>query len=213
MKIERLGNGAFDDPLSRNWRGLAPLHVELAPTPVAMAPAPYIQDAYEQPQRASVAECELRAGADGDRVYLRLRWPDPDRDDHISDATTFCDAAAIVFAPNEQTALVTMGDAEHPVTAVFWRAVAAKPLLVTARGLGSSVREPARGATSTAHHDGTHWTVALALPRALAGREGALPFASGASAVFSVAVWEGSRRERAGIKSFAPTWREWTLST
>jgi DMSO reductase family type II enzyme heme b subunit len=177
-----------------------------------MAPAPYIRDAYAQPETASVPYCELRAGVDAERIYLRLRWPDADRDDHISDATTFCDAAAIVFAPDTETPLITMGDEAHPVTAVYWRAVDPKPLLVTARGLGSSRRELAVGAEHVSHHDGQQWWVAISLPRTVAGREGVLPFMAGAGAVFSLAVWEGSRRERAGIKSFAPSWHDWMLA-
>jgi DMSO reductase family type II enzyme heme b subunit len=207
MQIKRVPNGeALADPNGAAWSEVAAETVELGGTPLEAQPNRHIRNSLKGKQWGACARVELRAAHDGERVYFRLEWADGTANrEHVEG--DFPDAAALLFPLDGAAPLETMGSAERPVNAWFWRPdIEAEPQNLRAEGLGSVRLAAGAGLEArSAHADGA-WRVVLSRP--LAANGATVKLAPGAATSLAVAVWEGGSGERAGIKAYSRAWRD-----
>lgn len=178
-------------------------------------------------QAGAVLEAHVSALHDGRRVYVRVRWLDPTRDDEPLGGGPAADALAVQFSDDEEPALFGMGAAQHPVELWYWTAVRQAavtgaldpltvhgtrgdsdlPLLVDAGPAGGAEGFVGRGVgalepqesdpASRAAWRDGEWSVVFSRP--LAGR--GVTFVPGGRVWFGVAVWNGAAGELGARKS------------
>ncbi len=199
------------DPKAGVWREAEAVKLQLQPTPVAMQPSKYIRETYDQSAVGAVRELEVRALHNGSEIFWRLEWPDPTRDDDVSEANRFADGVAVMFPFGEDAPLITMGSQAQPVNQWHWRADLEKPYNVTTAGLGTTYRTPESFIEARAVWEGGRWAVVLARPLKTPDPDNHVPFQPGQTVKAAFCVWEGSNQERAGLKSYTPLWTEFTL--
>jgi DMSO reductase family type II enzyme heme b subunit len=97
---------------------------------------------------------------------------------------------------------ITMGSADKPVNAWFWKADEALPCDVYAEGYATSERRKANqsGLTATGYYDNERWTVVFQRDMKVAEKN-YITFAPASDTTIAFAVWEGSNKERSGQKS------------
>ena len=194
------------DPFAEVWAGVAPEPLALVGTPSALQPTAAVRAAFPEGTIGAIHTAGLRVAHNGSELAFHLRWADPSANAAASheDDTLFPDGAAVLFPAAAGAPLMSMGAPGKPVTAWYWRADEnGRGRHVTAEGLGSTDtldRELVK--VNGMHRDG-HWHVVVARALSIPGKAVAVQLAAGRPTPFSVAIWEGSHRERAGIKSFA----------
>jgi DMSO reductase family type II enzyme heme b subunit len=183
------------------WTGLERIKIDLVPAPVTMAASVSGQMALSQ-NHGKVRRVEARLAHNGEILGVRLSWQDAQKDDRIEDLDQFADGAAVMFPLQGDANPFTMGDAERPVNAWFWRADLAEPFDVIARGYSTSQRRPAGSSQLEAnalYRDG-EWHLVFQRPLQTGSGE-FTRFAPGESSKIAFAIWEGSNAERAGQKA------------
>jgi len=183
------------------WAGLDGIGIDLIPAPVAMALSVSSQLALSQ-NHGKVRRVEARLAHNGETLSVRLSWQDAQKDDRIEDLDRFVDGAAVLFPLLEEANPFTMGDAQRPVNAWFWRADREEPFDVIARGYSTSQRRPASSSqleASALYRDG-EWHLVFQRPLQPTSGEFAR-FAPGQPAKIAFAIWEGSNAERSGQKA------------
>jgi DMSO reductase family type II enzyme heme b subunit len=193
------------------WAGLAPVGIDLVPTPVALAAAVSSQIALSQ-DHGKVRRVEVRLAHNGESLSVRLSWLDAQRDDRIADLDRFADGAAVMFPLLEDANPVTMGDEQQPVNVWLWKAEREEPFDVIARGYSTSQRRPASSsqlAASARYRDG-EWHLVFQRPLE-AGSGDFARFAPGQLVKLAFAIWEGSNSERAGQKAISGAFVEFEL--
>jgi DMSO reductase family type II enzyme heme b subunit len=187
-------------PDAAEWEGAGEVVVPLEPTPLDRQPSAYVQAAWRDRPRGGVGEVRVRAATGDGALAVRLDWSTVRPQRFISDLNVYPDACAVVFpADGREAEFQTMGSPERPVRAWHWRAGTDVPFVVTATGIGTverAVEHPVQGRARWA--DG-RWQVVLACSLDTDG----LPLAEGAGLPVAFAVWSGTARERAGVKSFS----------
>ena len=170
----------------------------LMAAPVALIPGGYVATAYmdatEVLTKEVVVTVEKTAG-----WAVTLRWKAPKPVKTIgNEPGLFVDACAILSAAGPDAMWMTMGAPDNPVEGILWRPDREKPTRITAKGLGTVVRgEPA-----------ADWRVAAAW----AGGQWEVRFDLGSWAPFektkyvAVAIWQGDKKQRAGLKSVTMDW-------
>lgn len=182
-------------PRATDWDSVPEVKLPLKPTPLEAQPSAYVQKAWQGRRRGNIGSVSVKALAVDGRLLVRLQWAAADPRQSINDYNVYADACALLFPSNGKDAeLSTMGSADRPVTAWYWRAGAEAPFLGTARGLGTLTREKEHGLQASSEWLGGQWQVVLAGP-------------SGASKI-GIAVWSGAAGERAGLKSHTPSWHD-----
>jgi DMSO reductase family type II enzyme heme b subunit len=140
-------------------------------------------------------------------VYVS--WKDESRDDKIEDLDQFIDSLAVMFPLTPTANSMTMGDANNPVNAWFWRADKAEPYDVIAHGFGTSKR---RGGSTlglsaaSRYHNGRWHVVFQRSLRVNMISHDQVGFKPGAISGIAFAVWDGSNKERSAQKSFSGNW-------
>jgi DMSO reductase family type II enzyme heme b subunit len=140
-------------------------------------------------------------------LAFRLEWEDSTENASIDDTHSFPDAAAVALPASQDAPLLVMGAAGAPVNAWHWRADEPDGARqISAEGLGTSralggAQVRARGAWKSGR-----WRVVIARALQMPGEAGAAQLQPGQQTGFGVAIWEGSRQERAGIKAFSGDW-------
>ena len=202
--------GAADallDPDAAGWQQLGVRRVTLNRTPPLYDTDP--------PAELKVAQLEVRAARAGDKLLVRLAWPDATEDaaqiaappatpperrrmkEHSQESDRFFDAAAVMFPADLSTGPVSpslqMGDANDPVSIFYWNA-ARGAMLMKAAGRGTTART-GKGFPARAVHRLGEWRLVLELPELPAG----VPMA--------FAVWNGSQQDRDGRKAFSLWYR------
>lgn len=217
MLAKKLSVGAqeFAEPTSPLWRGARGESVELTGVPLGLQPSAYIAASRQDRPVGRVTRLRVRSLHNGREIAFHLEWEDPEQDVEIRDNDVFPDGAALLFPIKEDAPLLTMGAEEAPVNAWHWRADRpdhARSNMAT--GLGTS-RVTDEGAIATAaDYRDDHWRIVFR--RALkvsAARGEAVQMAVGDTLKLAFAVWEGANGERAGLKSFSPSWHPVTLET
>jgi DMSO reductase family type II enzyme heme b subunit len=186
---------------AEEWKSVDETVIPLEPSPLDRQPSAYVQAAWrERPRSQSQGLC-VRAAANDAGLALRLDWSAPRPQRFISDVNVYPDACAVVFpADGTEAEFHTMGSSEHPVRAWHWRAGDDAPFVITATGIGTAERVPEHGVQARARWSDGRWQVVLA--RSLAA--GGVPLARGSIVPVAFAIWSGTARERAGVKSFSP---------
>ena len=194
------------DPDARVWRSVPAQAIALAGAPSALQPTAAVRAAFPEGSIGAIKAVTVAVVHNGSDIAFRLQWQDASADTGADgqDDTGFPDAAAVLFPTHANAPLMSMGAPGLPVNAWYWRA--------DEPGQGRNVSAEGLGTTATVdrdlvkvkgqHRDGAwHVVIARAL-HATASRPVAQLGAGGRIGV-SLAIWEGSRGERAGIKAFA----------
>ncbi len=147
----------------------------------------------------------LKSLHNGKEIFFFLQWEDASRDVSLKDA--FPDGAGVLFPLKFDAPIDTMGEKDWPVNAWYWRAdYQEKGKSVTAEGLGTTQETPnSRILIDASWKDGI-WRVVMG--RSMTVEDEAVQFEAGGTYQVGCAVWEGSNRERAGLKAYSNSWYE-----
>ena len=194
------------DPAAGEWRSAPEEALALLPTPLGSQPSVYILAAWQDSPYGLTPTLRVRAAHNGDALLFRMVWPDDTRDDRLDDMDRFFDAAAVLFPLKDDAALTSMGSTAQPVNGWYWRTDLERPMNVTATGLGTTVRHPDGFLEAGSRYADGEWAVVIARPFAVSS-DAAVPLAPGLVGKVGFAVWQGSNRERAGLKSVTLDWQ------
>ena len=188
--------------------GRAPAWGKVAEREFALIPAPLALTASVSPYMATlkghgkVNRISVRMVHNGETLSIRLSWHDPERDDQLNDLDQFADGAAIMFPLASGASAFSMGSAEKPVNAWFWKADQDQPFDVLANGYATSQRRPpdASALKVTSHYEDDRWTIVFQRPLN-APFEDYVSIEPGTTSAIAFAVWEGTNRERSAQKA------------
>jgi len=198
-------------PGSAPWRGHESETIKLIGTPAGMQPTEAIRVAWTGKSIGAVGSVKVGALHNGEVLVFRLEWEDPSEDAELRDNDSFPDAAAIALPAAEGAPLVLMGAPGKPVNAWYWRADEPDTARhITAEGLGTSRTLDTSLISANGFWKEGRWRVLIA--RAMnVDVPGAARIQPGIETGFGVAIWEGSHKERAGIKAFSGDWKTLTI--
>ncbi len=211
VRIKRLtaDDARLLDPNAAEWRSLPGEPVTLAPTPLTSQPSLYVQATWENKPYGMTQQATVRAAHNGSSIFFHLTWGDPTEDSEIKDTDHFTDAAAVLFPVKGDAPLTSMGSADQPVNAWYWRADFEEPVSITAQGTGTTVRHLSAGLKAGASFGDGRWSVVIS--RAIGSPDGSAvtlrPGQIGQTAKVAFAVWQGSNRERGGLKAATLEWQ------
>jgi DMSO reductase family type II enzyme heme b subunit len=202
---------ALLDPQSPPWRAQAGESVQLIGTPAGLQPTEALRVSYTGKVVGAVTSVRVSAIHNGGLLAFRLEWEDPHEDNELLDNDSFPDAAAIALPAAEGAPLVLMGAVGMPVNAWYWRADEPDSARhVTAEGLGTSRTLDVELVKARGTWKEGRWQVVIT--RAMnVGVAGAAQVTPGSDTGFGVAIWEGSHKERAGVKAFSGDWKVLTI--
>ena len=201
---------ALLDPQAPSWKSAASEVVALKGTPLALQPSPYVKAAWKGREIGKIKNVRLSALHNGEDVFFRLAWADPDDDDKIADNNVFPDGAALLFPMKSDAPLQTMGSKTQPVNAWHWRAdFGEQGRNNVAEGLGTTRLTAASHVVCHASWKSGAWQLVIARPLAVPDQaaEG-VQLRPGSSVKMAIAIWEGANGERGGIKAFSQAWRQ-----
>jgi steroid C-25 hydroxylase gamma subunit len=190
------------------WRGLGTEKVTLMATPLVLQPSEYVQNKWATLHYGATPEVRVAAAHNGQAIFFRLEWDDAVDDSHPTDMADFPDQAGVMLPLKDTAVIEQMGDEANPVNMWLWRADVDTPYYVTAAGKGWATRQtdsPLRGRGRW--REGA-WAVVISrpfnvnLPAAVV-----VPLAPGMTHQCTFAVWQGSNKERAGLKSYGAVWQ------
>lgn len=204
--------GSLLDPDGAAWRKARAERIKLIGTPLSLQPTDAIRVAWSDKPIGAIDQVSVAALHDGERLAFRLEWDDSTENSELDDTTAFPDAAAVALPAVEGTPLVTMGLEGAAVNAWYWRADEEKGgRHVVAEGLGTSRTLDAPLVGAQGLWKGGRWAVVISRALRVTTEEPVIQLTPGQTTSFAVAVWEGSRGERAGIKAFSENWRKLVL--
>jgi DMSO reductase family type II enzyme heme b subunit len=198
---------ALLDPDAAGWRAAAVERLALQGTPVDLQPTAAIRATWSQRRIGAVERVALAAAHDGRRLAFRLEWDDRS-EDRGGDADAFPDGAAVLLPSAPNAPVFTMGAPGMAVNAWYWRADAEHGRHVVAEGIGTSRTLDHQLVAARAVWKEGRWRVVLARALRVDTSDPVAQLRPGDVTGLAVAVWDGSARERAGIKSYSGHWRE-----
>ena len=210
--VARGGRARLLEPDSEVWRVAQARRIALIGAPLGLQPTDAIRATWAKKKIGAVGQVRVAALHDGRELALRLEWEDPDENREVRDTTAFPDGAAVVFPAGRDAPLVTMGAPGAAVNAWYWRADQDdRGRDVVAEGIGTSrTVDQDLVRTRGVWKDG-RWRVVIARALRVDTAELLVQLRPGETTRFGVAVWDGGRGERAGIKAFSGDWRELVL--
>lgn len=183
--------------------------IHLLPTPLGRQPSEYLKYTQDPQKVGKVTKVSVATVHNGEDIFFRLTWDDPTDDAVSEERDPFVDATGVIMpfrsdAPH--TIMVTMGSEAYKVNVWYWRAdEPGRPRNVWAQGLGTTVTSKESHIFSQAHWTHTAWNVIMGRAMKLPGqKDEAVQLSPGMKTLVSFAVWEGSNKERGGIKAFCP---------
>lgn len=189
MKVANV-KGALADPSAAEWQSLADVRVALAPVALEAQPTEYIREAWKDRDYGQTAEASVKAASDGSRLYIRVEWADdpaPNRE--------FQDAVSAIFPTNGSGVLATLGDAEKPLSLWFWENGRPGPMQLVSSGPGVVKKAASGGLGANGVLNDGRWSVVLSGPAEAAQKR-----------KLALAVWNGSKDERAGLAAVSQEW-------
>lgn len=195
------------DPSQAVWREAPPQRLQLVQTPLSMQPSPWMQGAYQGRTWGTLSSASLRLLHNGDVMAARVEWAVPNPVKSSVSPNEFPDACALML-PFVRDASIFMGKDGAWVNMWLWRADGFGPFAVTAAGIGTSQRIDDGLVEATAVYAEGGWQVAFTRPLQPQDRTDHVPLRPGSSWQVSLALWQGATADRAGLKSFSPTWTE-----
>lgn len=201
----------IDDVLNPNdsvWNDSAAESITLMPTPAMMQPTEYIRNKWEKESFGKVDKVVAKAIHNESYLAFKLQWEDANKDDLIDDTDKFVDACAIMISRDINTPMITMGSESQPVDIWKWKADAKleQQGQISSTGIGRTRAVSAGLVRSKGVWENGVWSVVLARPLALITNEPLTDISINEDLYFGLAVWEGSNKERGGIKSVTYSW-------
>lgn len=190
------GTGKVFEPSGVNdpaWKGVATLQVEAVATPHSGQSSRYLQQTYQDGNWGAIGSVALSGWQTRKKLTILAEWEAEAPTDNFNGPDSFLDRIAILFPKTEATPLGNMGSADDPVTIWTWRTDNKLEKLI-AKGPGSITPVSNAGLRADGAHANGKWRVQITGYRPDGPRQ------------FSVALWKGAARERAGLKSFVPDW-------
>lgn len=201
------------DPAAPFWKDSRPEPLHLVGTPSSLQPTAAVRAAWPDARIGAIGAVTVDAVHDGTQLAFRLEWEDPSEDRAIGDTTVFPDAAAVLLPSVPGAPVITMGAPGVAVNAWYWRADEERAgRQVVAEGLGTTRTVDHELVRTHATWKEGRWQVVIARALRVDSKEPVAQLRAGESTGYAVAVWEGSRGERAGIKSYSGNWRELVLA-
>jgi len=154
-------DSALIDPAGGEWRSAPATEVSLDPTPLISQPSVYVQAKWEPTDYGATGALSVQALHNDNGIFFRLQWDDTTNDDDIGDTDQFTDAAAVLFPVNEDAPLSSMGSAEQPVNAWYWRPDLETPFSVTSIGTGQTRRTVDPSLRGNGAHQNNVWAVVI----------------------------------------------------
>jgi DMSO reductase family type II enzyme heme b subunit len=187
------------------WQAAKPETVKLKGTPLDMQPSGAIKASWADKKIGAVDSVQVAAVHDGEQIAFRLEWSDPLADLEITDDTPFPDGCGVLFPTVEFAPMAVMGAVGMAVNAWYWRADEnGRGRHVLAEGLGTTRTIDEELVRGNGVHENQRWHVVITRPMQVKiGSEKPAQFEPGQSSGFGVAIWEGGRGERAGIKAIS----------
>lgn len=189
MKVAKL-SGALADPAGAEWQSVPDVRVPLAPVALEAQPTEYIRESWKDRDYGQTAEAQVKAASDGQRLYVRVEWADdpaPNRE--------FQDAVSAIFPTNGSGVLATLGDAEKPLALWFWEQGRPGPLRLLSSGPGVVKKDPEANLGAKGVLADGRWSVVLSGPADVLQKQ-----------KLGLAIWNGSRDERAGLAAVSQEW-------
>ena len=202
---------ALLDPDGRPWRGIRADTLPMTGTPLGLQPTDAIRASWADRPIGAVERVAVSAVHDGRTLAFRLEWRDADENREMPDTTAFADAGAVALPAVVGAPLVTMGSSGAAVNLWYWRADEETGRHVVAEGLGTSRTLDRELVRTRGIWKQGRWRVVIARALRVRTSEPVAQLRPGDGTQFAVAVWEGGRGERAGLKAFSGGWRTLAL--
>jgi len=193
------------------WSSAENVNIDLQPTPVTMQPSEYVQSTVKQENVGVIKKLEVRALHNGQTIFFQLRWADMQADISVEEPSDFSDGAAIMFPFKDDAPLIVMGKEDQPVNQWHWKADEPQPFNVTTAGLGTTYRTPESFVEVNSQWLNGAWAVVLARDLETSDPDNHVSFQVNQTLKAAFCIWEGSAKERAGVKSYSPAWTEFQL--
>ena len=178
--------------------------VKLKGTPLDMQPTAAIKVSWVEKKIGAVEAVQVAAVHDGERIAFRLEWTDPTENREITDTTAFPDGCAILLPTVQYAPMAVMGAVGMAVNAWYWRADEnGRGRHVLAEGLGTSRTIGYEAVRGNGVYKNGRWQVVITRAMKVEGPDNPAQLEPGQSTGFGVAIWEGERGERAGIKAIS----------
>ena len=210
VKAARVSASAGDllDPQGAAWQSLAKERVQLIATPLALQPSEYVRTKWKELKHGETKEIRVAAAHNAQALFFRLEWDDATDDSHPNDMADFPDQAGVMLPVKADAPIEQMGERYRPVNMWLWRADIETPHYVTAAGRGTASRYPESPLSGRgAWRDGT-WSVVISRPFHIPlPAELVVPLAPGVVHKCTFAIWQGSNKERGGLKAYGPVWQ------
>ena len=189
------------------WQQAAAASLSLQGTPAAMQPTAAIRNTWENKPIGATGKVDVKALHNGEVLAFQLSWADPNHNTNHGDNSVWPDAAAIALPLHQDAPLMTMGAQGLPLAIWYWRADD-KDLgyQVVAQGPGTSQIVDKTVRTSATWKDG-RWQIVIARTFKSADSPNIIQLEPGQASRFGVAIWEGGRQERGGLKAFSGDWQ------
>ncbi len=186
--------------------------LDMATTPLANQPSPYIKATRDEKEIGKVKETRVKVLHNGKEVFFHINWKNQDKNVEIGDMNTFPDGVALLFPVKDdiETPIKEMGKIDAPTNAWYWRPdFDNKPKNQITAGLSTSLYTENSSIVSNSGWKDSAWTVVIG--RAFEVSEESTTFVAGGTKLIGVAAWEGATGERGGLKSFSKEWRSLVL--
>ncbi len=196
-------------PQSPFWTRLSPSQVTLLPTPLGRQPSEYLKYTQDPQKVGKTKDVDVRTAHNGEDIFFMLRWDDDNYNAVSTEEISFVDGVGVIIPFKKEaphTIMVTMGSEAFKVNVWYWRAdEPEKPRNVWAAGLGTTVTSKKSYLFSKCLWTGKQWNVVIGRKMHLPEQvEESVQLSPGMKTLVSFGVWEGSNKERGGIKSFCP---------
>lgn len=189
MKVAKVAGG-LSDPAAPAWQTVEHTSIALAPVALEAQPTEYIRETWKDRDYGQTAEARLKAASDGARLYLRIEW-----DDDPAPNREFHDACSAIFPTNGSGVLATLGTAEKPLALWFWEDGRTDPLSLISSGPGVVRKDPSTSLGANGVLGDGRWSVVLSGPAEATEKHRV-----------ALAVWNGSKEERAGLAAVSREW-------
>lgn len=200
------------NPAGAIWGQAEAQSFALSGTPLGLQPTAYIRNSFKQEDIGAVKEVKVAALHNGKHLAFHLTWMDASQNDKIEDNDQFSDAAAIFLPTKDNAPLVTMGAPGFPVNMWYWRADETAGRHVVAAGIGTTRTIDQKQIVCGKQWHNGQWQVVIARALGVASTEPLVQLRPGRSIKFSIAIWEGSKQERAGLKAYLPDYVDLKLA-
>lgn len=197
---------------SPEWSAAEKYELDMATTPLANQPSPYIKATRDEKELGKIKRTTLSALHNGKEIFFYISWHNEDKNTEIGDMDTFPDGVALLFPMKDaaDTPIKEMGTKDMPTNAWYWRAdFEDKPKNQISQGLSTSLYTEDSSLFASSGWKDSEWTVIMG--RAFEVKEEAITLAAGVKTAIGVSAWEGAGGERGGVKSFSKEWRDLVL--